>query len=413
MRKIIITTLILIFTTIATKPVMAVVDPRTSPNNKVGIHIIDESDLPDASQLVNSAGGDYGYVTFVIRSDQRDTNYWQSVFDKLRELHLIPIVRIASSQYDHSWHKLNPDEIDGWVTFLDSLNWIVQNRYVIVGNEPNHAKEWGGELNPEEYSDYFVNLTQKLKNESQDFFVMMAGMDASVPNSSVSMEEENYIQKVIAKNPDILNQIDGLASHSYPNPNFSGSPTDTGRGSLKTYEWEISLLERLGFTRDIPVFVTETGWAHSGFGDSTYKSPDIIAEYFKTSFESVWNDPKVVAVTPFLLRYKEAPFNMFSWKDASGNNFKFFDSVYGLNKVAGYPQQITRGEIIKHITPAIFIGEENKFGYLYIKNTGQSIWKPDQTFIMEDEGRKIRVSPFIVLSDVKPGENSLATFEVL
>ena len=45
-------------------------------NNRFGIHILDETDLADAAALVNSNGGEWGYVTLVIRQDERDSARW-------------------------------------------------------------------------------------------------------------------------------------------------------------------------------------------------------------------------------------------------------------------------------------------------------------------------------------------------
>ena len=135
----IIFTIAFLFTTY--KTAKAIVDPHSSPNNKYGIHIVDTKDLEDAAKLVNSGGGDWGYVTVVIRADERNNQMWQQVFDKMRELHLIPLVRIASIQTNSHWEKLDIEDIQNWVDFLNSLNWVVENRYLIVGNEPNHAKE--------------------------------------------------------------------------------------------------------------------------------------------------------------------------------------------------------------------------------------------------------------------------------
>jgi hypothetical protein len=153
----------------------AIENPSARPNNIYGIHILDENDLEDAAKLVNSSGGDWGYVTLVIRKDERDSQRWQKTFDKMRRLHLIPIVRIATIQVNSHWEKPVQGEIDGWVSFLNSLNWVIKNRYVIIGNEPNHAAEWGNELNPQEYADYLSTLSEKLKNESGDFFILPAG----------------------------------------------------------------------------------------------------------------------------------------------------------------------------------------------------------------------------------------------
>src|SRR3989344_1978784 len=159
---------IYLFLFITPNQVLAIIDPLFKPNNRFGIHILSDSDLKDAAELVNSTGGDWGYITLVIRSDERERERWQKVFDRMRELHLIPIVRIATKQGTNSWEKPNLGEIDSWVSFFGSLNWVIRNRYVIIGNEPNHAKEWGGETNPREYAEYLQTFSRKLKEESGD-----------------------------------------------------------------------------------------------------------------------------------------------------------------------------------------------------------------------------------------------------
>ena len=45
--------------------VKAVYDPLGVPNNRYGIHIADLNDISDVAPLVNSNGGDWGYVTLV------------------------------------------------------------------------------------------------------------------------------------------------------------------------------------------------------------------------------------------------------------------------------------------------------------------------------------------------------------
>ena len=38
-------------------------NPLAVPNNRYGIHIVDTNDIPQLPALVNSSGGDWGYVT--------------------------------------------------------------------------------------------------------------------------------------------------------------------------------------------------------------------------------------------------------------------------------------------------------------------------------------------------------------
>lgn len=59
---------------------LAVYDPLSVANNRFGIHIVNISDLEDAAKLVNSAGGDWGYVTLVITKNDRNTPKWWVAF---------------------------------------------------------------------------------------------------------------------------------------------------------------------------------------------------------------------------------------------------------------------------------------------------------------------------------------------
>jgi len=140
--------LLLLF--LVTAPHAFAVEPA---NNKFGMSLLQptQNDIEKTANLVNSQGGDWGYVTLVIQEDDRDRGKWQGLFDELRRHHLIPIVRIATKPEGENWRRPKPEEAGGWAQFLDSLNWVVKERYVVLFNEPNHAWEWGGEVNPEDY----------------------------------------------------------------------------------------------------------------------------------------------------------------------------------------------------------------------------------------------------------------------
>ncbi|MBI1864118.1 hypothetical protein HYS03_02845 [Candidatus Woesebacteria bacterium] len=347
--------------------VFAIYDPLIVLNNKFGIHIIDESDLDDAKNLVNE-NGDWGYVTLVIQKEDRNTVKWQKVFDKLREDHLIPIVRIATRPQGSNWEKPNPDEIDGWVSFLNSLNWVIENRYVIIGNEPNHAKEWGGEIDPVSYANYLKVFSQKLKSRSNDFFILEGALDASAKNTKGTMDEQEFLTKMVTSVPDVFENVDGWASHSYPNPDFSSPPTDEGRESLKTYQWELDLLKTLSIKKDFPIFITETGWSQKNLTE------DKIGEYYQYAFSNVWSDPRIVAVTPFILNYIDDPFKDFSWKKQDGSFYKFYDIVKNFPKVKGSPTQIDKAQILIGIIPHDEIADKFFPFTLAVVNQGQAIW---------------------------------------
>jgi len=392
MKKLIIFVSILILLLFHTSNVKAVNNPVD--NNIFGIHIHDEGDLEDAAKLVNSNGGDWGYVTLVIRKDDRNSQKWQETFDKMRRLHLIPILRIASRQQNGGWEKLSFDEIDGWVSFLDNLNWVVQERYVVIGNEPNHAKEWGNEINPEEYANYLHEFSKKLKTANNEFFILPAGFDASAPTDLLHMDEAQYLRRMYAENSNVFEYIDGWSSHSYPNPNFSALATKVGRVSIKTYEWELALLKNLGLEKELPVFITETGWIHSKNERNRNLTPSVISDRFITAYSDVWlKDERISAITPFILNYQEPPFDVFSWKGTDGKYYEFYNDVQNINKVKGKPIQNSSLKVHALVLPKVFKKDNLTYGIAYARNTGQSIWTEGRVKIIDDGFRSHKIIP--------------------
>jgi hypothetical protein len=333
------------------RPAFAVIDPTTVPNNKFGIHIFNEKDLTDAADLVNSNGGDWGYVTIVITEGERDHDRFQSVFDQMRRLHLIPIVRLATKANGNTWDAPQEAEINNWVGFLNSLNWVTQNRYVVINNEPNHAQEWGGRVDPAGYALYLKEISQKLKTASPDFFVLPAGFDSSSANTATTMTENRFLAQMNVAEPDVFDFIDGWTSHAYPNT------------SIDIYNHELAIIGK-----NLPVFVTETGWPNNKYTE-TQISGNLI-----NAFTNTWNDPKVIAVTPFILDYTTPPFNIYSWKKSDVSFYNFYYDVQKISKVKGTPVQIESGQILTAFAQPVIITGTDFVGAILAKNTGQTIW---------------------------------------
>jgi hypothetical protein len=402
--------ILVIFQFVLPKNIYATRDPLSTPNNIYGIHIHDESDLEDAANLVNSNGGDWGYVTIVIQKGERDHNRWQKIFDKMRMLHLIPILRIATAEKDGGWEKGNFNEIPGWVDFLNNLNWVVENRYVVIGNEPNHAIEWGGEVNPEEYSDYLLAFAKALKEKNKDFFILPAALDASAPTNHLHLNPTEFIKRMVKKNPEILDIIDGWNSHSYPNPEFSGSVFDKDSVSIKSYVHEIETLKSLGLKKELPVFITETGWAHNQNKKELRHiliSPQEVGKRLTIAFQEVWTEKNIVAITPFIINYQGEPFSKFSWKDPSGSFYFFYFDIQNLKKVKGEPSIITDLSLTAILLPPIFKTNEGKFGYAFAKNTGQSIWIRERS----TRSKNGVLFKLIYPQSVPPGHTGLVYFQ--
>ncbi len=342
-------------------------------NNKFGIHLLQPSDgdIQKAAELVNGSGGKWGYVTLVIQENDRDVRRWQDLFDELRKYNLIPIVRIATNPEGANWRRPNPEDVAGWVHFLDSLNWVVKNRYIILFNEINHASEWGGNVDAQGYAEMAKLFAQKLREKNPDFFIMLGGLDASAPSRLPLYEDSGiYLRKVIEKiSVDDFNRLfSGLSSHSYPNPAFAGSPYASGKGTVRTYAWELDLLKSIG-VKDLPVFITETGW-HAG-----NVTREQIAAYFKTVYEEVWlPDNRVVAVTPFVLNYEGEPFIHFSWAvPGNGDYYPQYTVVENIPKEEGDPPIVERGSMDVEFPREMVVQSSYRLR-VFLQNSGQAIW---------------------------------------
>ncbi|OIO07175.1 hypothetical protein COW98_01965 [Candidatus Roizmanbacteria bacterium CG22_combo_CG10-13_8_21_14_all_35_9] len=405
MLKKITTLIILVFILINVSNIYA------NPNNKYGIHLAQPhlEDLDSAAKLVNSTGGDWGYITLIIQENDRNREKWQRIFNRLRELHLIPIIRLATQSEGENWRRPEEKDADDWVKFLDSLNWVVKNRYIVLFNEPNHGLEWGGEVDEKSYAEVAFTFAKALKEKDQDFFVMLAGFDASAPSWPSGMEDEEiFLRKIFNFSFLIFNYIDGWVSHSYPNPNFSGSPWASGRGTVRTYDWELALLGRLGVNKELPVFITETGWKRG--------SEEGVAENFRSVYENVWQpDDRVMVVTPFVFDYQSDPFLEFSWKKYQSSDFyQQYYTVQSLLKTKGEPEQIEKGSISFDLPKELVAQSKYNFR-VSLKNQGQAVWDKNESYelgVMSYEGNKLTNFLISDIKDIKPFEEKTIDFSL-
>jgi len=392
-------------------------------NNKVGIHILETVEVGRAAELVNSSGGDWGYVTIVLRDDDLDKNKWQKFMDDCRRLHLIPIIRIATHMENASpqsatrqgyWAKPKMEELDQWVNFLNSLNWPVKEQVVVLFNEPNHSKEWGGEINPQEYVSLVDSLIQKFNDSSSNFYLMLAGLDQAADGRNGTMREEQFLVEMVEAMPDIFEKVDGWCSHSYPR-NFVGLPSGQGKASIRGYEWELNLVKSSSSSSSSKVleniYITETGWGN--FDEE--KAADFMVQAL-----AIWQaDEQVKAVTPFVLNYPEAPFEKFSWLKKDGGVKQSYEKVLGVSKLRGEPEQIESFSVVDLKLADILPTDYEYKGKVRIKNTGQWIMGEEnpEPRILNLELRDVdRVCQVVQVPEldglVEPGEEVELDFEV-
>ena len=355
--------------------VQAIYDPLSVPNNKYGIHVADVNDIRDTTALINSTNGDWGYVTVVIEDKDRNQGKWQEIFNLMRRKHLIPILRLATHPEGDSWKIPTKDDADKWVAFLNSLNWPIQNRYITLFNEPNHSQEWGYTIDPEGYADIAYTYATKFKKASPDFFILPGGLDMSASTDGEALNAKDYLKRMVESKPELFDIIDGWTSHSYPNPAFSASPYATGKGTIQSFMWEIAYLKTLGVKKELPIFITETGWTHNqGKYSRGSLSPETVGDYLIIASQSIWQHKQIVAITPFVFSYQGAPFDHFSWKKLNSSEFyPQYADYQRITKVKGEPLQYEAYTFKNPLIPDQLVTSSTYTLTAEITNKGQGI----------------------------------------
>ncbi|MFZ2200105.1 MAG: DUF192 domain-containing protein [Microgenomates group bacterium] len=310
-------------------PAHAIYDPRTVASNKAGVHILNTSELSDAARLVNSNGGDWGYVTIPIQPSDRDKTKWQDFMREAKNLHLIPIIRITTIPQGGTWATGHDTDLVDFANFLGELDWPIENRYIILFNEVNRSTEWGGDVDPEKYASIVKNAYAIFKERSPDFFMLGPSLDLALPNSRTSLSAQNYLSRMRLADPLVFTYFDGWSSHSYPNPGFIAPAKKIGLQSIVGYKSELSYLK----LAPKPIFITETGWDQSKLNDST------LAGYWSAAWQTWQADPNVVAVTPFVMRGGDQ-FKQFSLYKEDGNYSASGQSIFNLPKSNGAPKLV-------------------------------------------------------------------------
>jgi hypothetical protein len=326
------------------------------------------------------AAGEWGFVTQVIRADDLDTAKWQRFMGLCAEYRLTPILRLATVFPRELGYWQAPERGPGdsygdiarrYAEFIAALEWPTGEHFVIVGNEPNHGNEWGGVPDPTAYARFLIDVADALHAADSAAIVLNAGFDPYSPNSGglpmpdgmVYLDEETFLDQMVAAEPDVFRHIDAWASHPYPmgpfieppwaqsygidllngaaNPAHAEPPSGISNRGVNGYEWELWKLATYG-VEDLPVLITETGWRHAEAVDPA--SPDdgrdlpdaeTVGGYFDLALRgntgrypdypsdgwTPWlDDPRVFVVTPFALDGHPAEWSHTNWLmvDASG-----------------------------------------------------------------------------------------------
>lgn len=281
---------------------------KASAQTKLGVHLLQPEEIHQAHDLL--PGG--GYLTVVLPANQLDETKWQSFFDSAQEYNFTPIIRLATEFQEQSWRLPTKKDITRFAHFLNQLNWYQDQLNIIVFNEPNHAAEWGGQVDPISYAQTLAFTADWFHTEPKQYLILNAALDAAAPNGPITASASSFLSELHQADPTVLKKIDTWNSHSYPNPHFSASPYQTNPQSIRGYQHELAQLKLLT-DKDLDCFITETGWSSNKLSFQT------IALYYQHALDQVWlPDEKIKAITPFLLNAQAGPFQVFSLLDKTG-----------------------------------------------------------------------------------------------
>jgi hypothetical protein len=302
----------------------------------------DPNQIAEVAPLVNSHGGAWGWVLVPMDIRQKDAGLWQSIFDACQVHHLKPLLQLFNNQTCNV-HEMN---FAGLAAFLNQLSWPTKHLYVSVFNEVNAKDYWCEKLAPEDYAVVLDTAVDAFKAVNPNFFVMPAGFNSSCRSGPRYLDEEDFLVRMNAAVPGIFKKIDGWATHAYPQPEFSGDfynpPSWYGvRDQIENYKWEMGLLQKHFGVSGLPIFITETGWAHvegnsplTKLQAANYKSAAVTARYFDDAYRNHWlPENQIVAIMPFVW-YKSDALH-FNWKKDDGTFYPQYDVVMNFPKVAG------------------------------------------------------------------------------
>lgn len=289
------------------------ITPAMAKGEVLGIHILAPGEIERANKLLDHGDDKDKFVTVPLTlGDLNKKTEWQHFFDEAQSLKMHPIIRYTTRFENGAWTIPTRADVVAMTTFLSSLEWHRPELTVILFNEPNHASEWGGTIDPEGFASLSLFATQWLATEPKTYTILPAAMDLAADGNKNTMEAFAYWTRVLTAEPTLLDHFTGWNSHSYPNPAFSASPDRTGKNSLRGYETELAFAKKYT-TKDFPVYITETGWNQDLLTNQRLKT------YFTKAYENIWSsDKRIVAVTPFLLQGAPGTFAPFSFLDKDG-----------------------------------------------------------------------------------------------
>jgi len=160
-----------------------------------------------------------------------------------------------------------------------------------------------------------------------------------------------------------------------------------------------------GFTTELPVFITETGWKAGARYDL---NPDMVAQHMVDAYMDTWlPDPRIVAVTPFVLNYQQDPFLGFSWRQKGDGFYPVYEAIRSLQKKKGQPEFKDQLTLLTHM-PSVVTADSTIMFVIGVRNDGESTINTSEEYqyIIDilPEGMRYTVSDFSTIEPGKQGQ---------
>jgi hypothetical protein len=164
-----------------------------------------------------------------------------------------------------------PDDLNDYAAFVGTVaqRYRGQIRGYIIWNEPNLAREWGGQPpDPAAYADLLRRAYEAIKAADPEATVVSAGLASTNHQDAEAMDDRAFLEAMYQAGA--RDYFDALGAHPY---GFAYPPDDS-RGAHDRLN-----LARLLDLREImeahgdgdkPIWVTELGWTTAGVGEGSW-----------------------------------------------------------------------------------------------------------------------------------------------
>ena len=174
-------------------------------------------------------------------------------------------------------------------------------------------------------------------------------------------------------------------------------------------------MKNLGVKKELPVFITETGWPHreGETRNNSFYTSKTASKLLLTALDIWQKDPRVLAVTPFIFNFPYPPFDHFSWLQKNETIYPEYQIIVDTPKSKNSINQIN-GVRVKTINLPLIIFAGTKYAStLELENTGQAIWGETTFCLNPSPSPNITLTPLCLdqTRHVLPGHSIKISFD--